>query len=96
MVDEVDGRCVTSVFIGAYEHFLGFYRPLTVPLVQWIRGPLKPFLQETLMSAGARGRGIMRHKAILGALGREQLFGRDLWGALCLELWFKAFIEHSS
>lgn len=27
------------------------------------------------------------------AIDSEQPFGRSLWGALCLELWFRQFME---
>ncbi len=66
-----------------------------VPLVTWAKGPLQPFLKELFTSAPSRQRGVFNNDHILQALGQEHTFGRDLWGALCLEIWFKTFIDRN-
>jgi len=67
-----------------------------VPLVQWTRGPIKGYLHDIFLSQRSTSRGIFKNKTIIKQLGNEQPFGRDLWGALCLELWFENFIDSSS
>jgi len=66
-----------------------------VPLIQWARGSLKDFLTDTLLSAPAKQRGVFQNDAVVKSLGQEQPFGRDLWGVLCLELWYRQLIDTS-
>ena len=64
-----------------------------VPLTEWFRGPLHPFVNDVLLSKRARSRGIYRVEGVEKLLTRERKFGRELWGLLCLELWFRAFLD---
>jgi asparagine synthase (glutamine-hydrolysing) len=64
-----------------------------VPLADWFRGPLRDFLGDILLSTRARQRGLYRVSSVEGLLLKEQKFGRQLWGLLSLELWFRAFMD---
>jgi len=64
-----------------------------VPLSEWLRGPMRPFVTDILLSKRARERGIYRMDGIERLIATEQQFGRQLWGLLCLELWFRAFMD---
>ncbi|MEA2358156.1 MAG: hypothetical protein QOI62_1416 [Solirubrobacteraceae bacterium] len=62
-----------------------------VPLTEWMRGPARDFLHDTLTSQAAGGRRFVdNRKALDGALS-ESRFGRRTWGLLCLELWQQTF-----
>jgi len=64
-----------------------------VPLTEWSRGPLREFLSDILLGARARQRGIYQVKEVERLLAHERSFGRQIWGLLCLELWFRAFVD---
>ncbi len=64
-----------------------------VPLSEWLRGPMRPFMMDILLSQRARERGIYRLDGIERLVSTERQFGRQLWGLLCLELWFRAFMD---
>ncbi len=64
-----------------------------VPLTEWLRGPIHEFVSDTLLSARARARGIYKIDGVQQLLRREASFGRQLWGLLSLELWFRAFVD---
>ena len=64
-----------------------------VPLQQWYKNELKEFVQDTLLGARARERGIFSPDKLEKAIYKEQSFGRAVWGSLCLELWFREFID---
>jgi asparagine synthase (glutamine-hydrolysing) len=64
-----------------------------VPLAEWFAGPLRDFVHDVLLSARARQRGLYRMEGVEALLSRERKFGRQLWGLLCLELWFRAFVD---
>ncbi|MDQ7824725.1 MAG: asparagine synthase (glutamine-hydrolyzing) [Candidatus Eremiobacteraeota bacterium] len=64
-----------------------------VPLHIWQRGPLREFIRDILLSPKARTRGVFNSQALERALDREMDFGRVIWGALCMELWFTTFID---
>ncbi len=64
-----------------------------VPLAEWFAGPLREFLHDTLLSTHARQRGLYKMDGVEKLLGKEQKFGRQLWGLLCLELWHRAFVD---
>ncbi len=66
-----------------------------VPLHLWFKGKLRDYTREALLDNAARQRGIFNPEAIETAIEQEQDFGRVIWGALCLELWFKTFIDKS-
>jgi asparagine synthase (glutamine-hydrolysing) len=64
-----------------------------VPLSEWMRGPLKPFVRDVLGSGRALQRGLWDGKALLEAIDHEASFGRSAWGALCLELWHRQMVD---
>jgi asparagine synthase (glutamine-hydrolysing) len=64
-----------------------------VPLGEWSRGPLRDFLRDILLGGRARQRGVFQPEAVEQLIARERSFGREVWGLLCLELWFRAFMD---
>ena len=64
-----------------------------VPLVEWLRGPLRDFVADILLSPRARQRGLYRLDGVESLIQGERSFGRQLWGLLSLELWFRAFVD---
>ncbi len=64
-----------------------------VPLAEWVRGPLRDFIADHLLSDRARQRGIYDMKAVEDLVSAERPFGRQVWGLLNLELWHRAFID---
>ncbi|HET7224190.1 MAG TPA: asparagine synthase (glutamine-hydrolyzing) [Candidatus Eisenbacteria bacterium] len=69
----------------------------TVPLSPWFRGPLRPVLEDTLLSPACLARG-WYHEPTLRATVREHVEGRrdrsrELWTLLTLELWHRAYID---
>ena len=65
-----------------------------VPLHKWLkRGPVRDFVHDILLSARSYSRGLFDQSALRKALEREKPYGRQIWGALCIELWHRAFID---
>lgn len=64
-----------------------------VPLNEWFAGPLKDFVHDILSTPKARKRGIFTEQGLVELLKPQQQYGRALWGALNLELWFQTFID---
>jgi asparagine synthase (glutamine-hydrolysing) len=64
-----------------------------VPTNSWFKGPLKEWLHDLLLSPRCLSRGVLRREAIEGALAGDVAYGRETWGLLCLELWFRAFVD---
>ncbi|MCU0473461.1 MAG: asparagine synthase (glutamine-hydrolyzing) [Bacteroidales bacterium] len=64
-----------------------------VPLHLWARNKAKGFILDTLLSHESRRRNIIDSKYVEKLVTSERPFGRDLWGILCLELWFQQFID---
>jgi len=64
-----------------------------LPIGRWFSGPLNGYLRDVLLSRTARSRGIYNIKNISGLLEPEQArkSSREIWGLLCLELWFRMF-----
>ncbi len=70
------------------------------PVGHWLRGPLRPFLEEVVLSDAAAARGFV------SAAGARRLFdehvagkadrGHLLWNLLMLELWFRECVEAPS
>lgn len=67
-----------------------------VPLTEWYHGPIREFVVDILTSAAARARGIYRTERVQNLLSSEGKFDRRVWGLLCLELWFQAFIDRAN
>ncbi len=65
-----------------------------VPLREWMSGgPVRDFVCDTLNSRACRERGLFDTASVDALLDVEAAFGRQLWGALCLELWHQRFID---
>jgi len=64
-----------------------------VPLSQWMKGELRAFASDALLTDQSRKRGLFDPTALERAIQSEQPFGRAIWGALCLELWHRQFID---
>jgi asparagine synthase (glutamine-hydrolysing) len=61
-----------------------------VPLTEWTaKGAVREFVLDTVLSDAARQRGIFDPKAVEMLVSNEAPFGRQLWAALCLELWHR-------
>jgi len=68
-----------------------------VPLAEWLRGPLRQYVEEILLSPRALGRGLFRPEAVR-TLVRDHMKGsRDaswkLWSLLNVELWHRTWID---
>jgi asparagine synthase (glutamine-hydrolysing) len=65
-----------------------------VPLSPWMRRePVRGFVRDVLLSRHSRERGLFDPRALENLIDGESAFGRQLWGALCLELWHREFID---
>jgi asparagine synthase (glutamine-hydrolysing) len=64
-----------------------------VPLKQWWNGPLKDFAADILLSNTCHERGIFNRRGLRRLIEVEGQYGRQIWAALCLELWHKIFID---
>ncbi len=65
-----------------------------VPLKEWMAGgPVRDFVADTLLSSRSLQRGLFRPEALQDLIGSGGVFGRQLWGVLCLELWHRQFID---
>jgi asparagine synthase (glutamine-hydrolysing) len=65
-----------------------------VPLKEWMAaGPVKEFVGDVLLSQRSRERGIYRPEALEQMLTHQGVGGRQLWGALSLELWHQRFMD---
>jgi len=68
-----------------------------VPIGQWFRGTLQPFLRETILSEKSLKRGLFRPEAVRQLVERhtrgERDYSHQLWTLLMLELWFQRFID---
>jgi asparagine synthase (glutamine-hydrolysing) len=70
----------------------------SVPLKHWFRGELAGFLHETLESRQAQERGIFNPQFVHYLLeshksNRAVDHSSPIWVMLCLELWFRAYID---
>lgn len=64
-----------------------------VPLTEWYKDGLKDFISDILLGSTTRQRGIYHIEEIERVMKAESKFSRVTWGLLCLELWFRAFID---
>ncbi len=65
-----------------------------VPIKEWMKkGPVKEFVNDTLLSRASLQRNIYTVDAIKKMLANQGVGGRQLWGALSLELWHQKFID---
>lgn len=76
-----------------YRKKMGF----GVPIAHWLRGEMKGFLKEHLLSEKFAKRGIIKKEAVEKSIN-EHITGKQdhnsqLWTLLMLELWFQRFID---
>lgn len=68
-----------------------------VPIGHWFRGPLQPFLRDTLLSGQSVKRGLFQPAAVRQMVElharSERDYSHQLWTLLMLELWFQRFID---
>jgi asparagine synthase (glutamine-hydrolysing) len=68
-----------------------------VPIGDWFRGKLQPFLRETILSESALKRGLFKPEAVKRLVElhtrSERDYSHQLWTLLMLELWFQRFID---
>ena len=69
-----------------------------VPIIQWLRGPLRELAYDTLISQRAVQRGIFNKSTVSAMLddhiqGRQDYAGK-LWALLILELWYREWIDN--
>lgn len=65
-----------------------------VPLSQWMAGGVvRDFVCDVLFSRASRQRGLFSPEALPMLVDERMPFGRQLWGALCLELWHQQYID---
>jgi asparagine synthase (glutamine-hydrolysing) len=66
---------------------------LDIPTHDWLRGPLRPFLEDILSPQAVKQTGLFRPEAIAGLIkdhmGRRANLGFHLWGLMILFLWMK-------
>jgi asparagine synthase (glutamine-hydrolysing) len=68
-----------------------------VPVDEWIKGDLKEFTYDTLLSTQARQRGLVTADYVKTMLDEHcagiRLHHTRLWALLMLELWFQMWID---
>ena len=70
---------------------MGFPTPLT----RWARSEARDFVFDVLSSGPALGRDLVDNRLALESLDGESDFGRNIWGALSLELWQQEFHDRA-
>jgi asparagine synthase (glutamine-hydrolysing) len=88
-------RAATATFLPAEVRERRDKMGFPVPFVEWAQGPLREFVRDVLLGPTAAGRGIYRADGVERLIDGEQPFGRELWGILCLELWFQTFVDRA-
>ena len=65
-----------------------------VPIKEWMKGGVvREFVADTLLSSASRNRGVYSRTALERMISDHGVGGRQLWGALSLELWHLQFID---
>jgi asparagine synthase (glutamine-hydrolysing) len=65
-----------------------------VPLKEWmVKGIVRDFIGDTLLSQKSFKRNIYSKTALENMIDNQGVGGRQLWGALCLELWHQVYID---
>jgi asparagine synthase (glutamine-hydrolysing) len=71
-----------------------------IPAHEWLRGPLRPLLEDTLASGAAEHASLFRHgqieRHLRDHLARRANLGYELWGLMILFLWMKKWQIQSS
>jgi asparagine synthase (glutamine-hydrolysing) len=91
LLKKVGSRLVPREIL--YRKKMGF----GVPITHWLRGELKDFLRENLLSEQFAKRGIIDKNAVEKLVNEHISAEKDnvwqLWTLLMLELWFQKFID---
>lgn len=91
LLKKVGSRLVPKEVL--YRKKMGF----GVPITHWLRGELKGFLQENLVSEKFAKRGIIKQDVVTKLVNEHISAEKDnvwqLWTLLMLELWFQRFID---
>jgi len=100
---KMEGGVTKSILKSAMEPFLPseiLYRPkmgFGVPIDEWLKGELKEFAYDTLLSTKAYQRGLITPAYVKTMLdehcGGIRLHHTRLWALLMLELWFQMWID---
>lgn len=65
-----------------------------VPLNEWMKGGVvREFVSDTLLSQRSLHRGVFKVGALRAMVDKQGVGGRQMWGALCLELWHQIYID---
>ena len=65
-----------------------------VPLNDWYGNQeMKDYLHSLFLGEQARTHGLVNVKTLSNSLENERVFGRGLWGIMCLETWMQAFFD---
>jgi len=64
-----------------------------VPIYEWFRGELRPFVEDILLGQTTRERGFFNMEAVERCARGERPFGRTVWGLLSLEVWFRLYFD---
>jgi asparagine synthase (glutamine-hydrolysing) len=65
-----------------------------VPLQDWMKaGPVRDFIGDILLSKKSLQRGIYKPEALHDMMSNHGVGGRQLWGAVSLEIWHQRFID---
>lgn len=65
-----------------------------VPLKEWMKGGcVRDFVGDVLLSSRSLQRGIYKPSSLQAMIDQQGVGGRQLWGALSLELWHQQFID---
>jgi asparagine synthase (glutamine-hydrolysing) len=67
-----------------------------VPINNWFKNKLRDYIYDILLSKQALNRGFYKYKFIEDILTNKSPYNRIIWGYLCLELWFKTFIDNNN
>lgn len=91
LLKKVAGNLVPKEVL--YRKKMGF----GVPITHWLRGALKDFLRENLLSEKFAKRGIVKKEVVAKIVSEHISSEKDnvwqLWTLLMLELWFQHFID---
>ncbi len=70
-----------------------------VPVDEWLRGPLREFAGDVLISKTTRERGWLSpdgvHRLFDAHVRGDGSYGQPLWNLLCLELWARVFFDRT-
>ena len=64
------------------------------PVNNWFENEANEMLNDVLGSLKSKNRGYIDNYSLLQMVSTENDFGRNIWGAFSLELWFQTFIDN--